>query len=70
LMLYTSGTTGRPKGVRRARMEGATPEAAGMMTTMLGTLFDIKAGEGVHLVQGPLYHAAPSGFGTAAMHLG
>ena len=37
---------------------------------MLGMLFDIEAGDGVHLVAGPLYHAAPLAFGTGALHLG
>ncbi|MDY6943511.1 MAG: acyl-CoA synthetase [Pseudomonadota bacterium] len=69
LMLYTSGTTGRPKGVRRA-LTGGPPEAAAMMGSMLSAMFDIKPGEGVHLAQGPLYHAAPGAFSTGAMHQG
>ena len=68
-MLYTSGTTGRPKGVRRALPEG-TPDDAAAVGSMLGMLFDVQPGEGVHLVAGPLYHAAPLAFGTGALHLG
>src|SRR3546814_13646966 len=37
---------------------------------MLSMLFDIVPGPGAHLVAGPLYHAAPLAFGTAALHLG
>lgn len=68
-MLYTSGTTGRPKGVRRPLPEGDV-NAAGLAGSMLSMLFDIAPGPGVHLVAGPLYHAAPLAFGMGAMHLG
>ena len=68
-MLYTSGTTGRPKGVRRAMSE-MDPDMGAGLSAMLGTLFDIPIGPGAHLLAGPLYHAAPLAFGTGAMHLG
>lgn len=69
LMLYTSGTTGRPKGVRRP-LADASPEASASMSALLGMLFEIEAGKGAHLVMGPLYHAAPAGFASGAMHMG
>ncbi len=68
-MLYTSGTTGRPKGVRRA-LSDIDPDTAAALSSMLSTLFDITPGPGAHLCAGPLYHAAPLAFGTAAVHLG
>ena len=68
-MLYTSGTTGRPKGVRRP-LSGADPDAAAAAGGLLAGLFDIAPGEGVHLVAGPLYHAAPLAFGSGALNLG
>ena len=68
-MLYTSGTTGRPKGVRRPLPEG-DPNDAAAATSMLTMLFDIVPGPGSHLVAGPLYHAAPLAFGMGALHLG
>ena len=55
-MLYTSGTTGRPKGVHRAE----TPPTSG-----LGPLFGYVPGETLHLCTGPLYHAAPLAFSLA-----
>jgi long-chain acyl-CoA synthetase len=47
LMLYTSGTTGRPKGVRKQAVPPRVDNLAG---------YD---GSSVHLCTGPLYHAAP-----------
>ncbi len=55
-MLYTSGTTGRPKGVNRDRATAARGSA-----TAAGSA-GYKAGESVHLCTGPLYHAAPLAF--------
>jgi long-chain acyl-CoA synthetase len=58
-MLYTSGTTGRPKGVKRARQPSlrTTLVMGGAAGMVLGL-----DGQGPHLVTGPLYHAAPLGF--------
>ena len=55
-MLYTSGTTGRPKGVNRDRAA-----AVGAQATTAATA-SYQAGESVHLCTGPLYHAAPLAF--------
>jgi long-chain acyl-CoA synthetase len=51
-MLYTSGTTGRPKGVYRKDREPIPPQ-------WQGTLANYRPGEDVNLCTGPAYHAAP-----------
>ncbi|MFA5565962.1 MAG: AMP-binding protein [Acidimicrobiia bacterium] len=57
-MLYTSGTTGRPKGVSRARSSDVALQQA---IRILEGPTNYVPGESVHLVTGPLYHAAPLG---------
>jgi long-chain acyl-CoA synthetase len=69
-MLYTSGTTGRPKGVsRNVAPAGSTVEGFMTVLAMTGAPLGLKPG-GAHLVTGPLYHAAPLGFSTISFNLG
>ncbi|MGW7249126.1 acyl-CoA synthetase [Streptomyces decoyicus] len=68
VMNYTSGTTGRPRGIRRP-LPGTAPEDA-YLGGFLG-IFGIKPFEGnVHLVCSPLYHTAVLQFAGASLHLG
>ena len=70
-MLYSSGTTGRPKGIRPAPPEDTDPQAVvpflGLATMGAGMPAD---GSMVYLSPAPLYHAAPIGWCSAAQRLG
>ena len=56
-MLYSSGTTGRPKGVRGPLPQGAL-EAGDALTSLVGMLYQFGP-DMVYLSPAPLYHAAP-----------
>ncbi|GII53382.1 putative acyl-CoA ligase [Planotetraspora thailandica] len=69
-MHYTSGTTGRPKGVRRP-LTGLDPDDAAELMTSLLRLFGITPGRpNAHLVTSPNYHTAVTQFGGTALHMG
>ncbi len=55
-MMYTSGTTGRPKGVKR-HLQSTVAEALARSAAVAQAIG--LRGDGPHLVTGPLYHAAP-----------
>ena len=64
-MLYSSGTTGRPKGVFVPPPEPAI-DAPSAMTEIMGKLYGVTA-DSVYLSPAPLYHAAPLRF-TMGVH--
>ncbi|CAN5417551.1 acyl-CoA synthetase [soil metagenome] len=67
-MFYTSGTTGRPKGVRRRPM---LPEQQARADRASATAYGIQADAGqVVLLNGPLYHSAPNSYGMLAFRRG
>ncbi len=68
-MTYTSGTTGKPKGVRRP-LAPASPEVVGEANAMFLMLFGIQPRVGVHLVVSPLYHTAVLNFCSNHLHFG
>ena len=68
-MLYSSGTTGRPKGVRVALPDAediAAPTVLGMLAQHLYGL----GPETIYLSPAPLYHAAPLRWSMTVMRLG
>jgi long-chain acyl-CoA synthetase len=70
VMNSTSGTTGRPKGVRRP-LAPYDPDAVFSMFAMFLAMFGIPAGgRQVHLVGSPLYHTAVLMFAGSSLHYG
>ncbi|MGH9084830.1 MAG: AMP-binding protein, partial [Acidimicrobiales bacterium] len=68
-MLYSSGTTGRPKGVKMP-LPGTTLGDAPDSVTALGQLLFGANEDTVYLSPAPLYHAAPMRFCRAVHRLG
>jgi long-chain acyl-CoA synthetase len=57
-MHYTSGTTGQPKGVKRALVD-IDPDEMGALYSMFLMLFGVQPEDGnVHITGSPLYHTA------------
>src|SRR5262249_10182001 len=57
LLQYSSGTTGRPKGIKRELSHLPAAEVPGMMSGLVGFWLDPEA---VYISPAPLYHTAPS----------
>lgn len=77
-IIYTGGTTGNPKGVRRAP---PTPEQMLATYRMMGTAFGLRGGIEAAMagtapprictvMTGPMYHSAPNAYGNASLAAG
>ncbi|MFG2073900.1 AMP-binding protein [Nonomuraea maritima] len=69
MMLYTSGTTGRPKGVRRRLLDLTPEELYPILMRKSWRHFGLPM-DGVHLVCSQLYHSAPYGQAMMALQFG
>jgi long-chain acyl-CoA synthetase len=68
-MLYSSGTTGRPKGVRPPLPAIQVSEPGEALVTLAGQFFGVNQ-DSVYLSPGPIYHAAPLRWCGAIQALG
>lgn len=71
-MMYTSGTTGRPRGVMR---EAPTPEIVASSFDMFLTITGMRPWldrpeEATALIAAPLYHGTPNGWAQALVPMG
>ena len=68
-MLYSSGTTGRPKGILRALPETSIEKDSNLVGALQSMLWGFDESS-VYLSPAPLYHSAPLGFCTGTQSLG
>ena len=68
-MLYSSGTTGRPKGVRRPLPGEEGSYAQSATEAGLRSLYRMD-GNSVYLSPAPLYHSAPLAYSMAVLRMG
>jgi long-chain acyl-CoA synthetase len=69
-MHYTSGTTGKPKGVKRGRVD-MDPDELFSLYSMFLMLFGVQPEDGnVHCTGSPLYHTAVLLWTSNSLHMG
>lgn len=69
LFVYTSGTTGRPKGIRRPRPVG-DPDRLAHDAAVFGRAFDFVPFGGPHLVSTAMYHGGSHAYWMGALNVG
>jgi long-chain acyl-CoA synthetase len=68
-LLYSSGTTGSPKGIRVELPDRQVHEPGDTLTPLLQALYGFDE-DTVYLSPAPVYHAAPLRFGASVLRLG
>jgi long-chain acyl-CoA synthetase len=68
-MLYTSGTTGRPKAVRRPLRDQSPEQAAGSALAR-AKRYNADHEDGVFLGLAPMYHASPLAYADQSLDVG
>jgi long-chain acyl-CoA synthetase len=68
-LLYSSGTTGRPKGIKPALPDRQVTEPGDTLTAVFGGLYGLGT-DTVYLSPAPIYHAAPLRFVGRVQALG
>lgn len=68
-MLYSSGTTGRPKGIKPSLPERQVHESGDTITGLNASVWGVGP-DTIYLSPAPLYHAAPLRFCAAVQALG
>jgi long-chain acyl-CoA synthetase len=68
-MFYSSGTTGRPKGIRPGIVPAPYGSGGGALIGLIQMMYGFTS-DTMYLCPAPLYHAAPLGWSTTAQRLG
>ena len=68
-MIYSSGTTGRPKGIIRNQPDGMVTEGSGSARRPQFERYGFDA-QTIYLSPAPLYHTAPLGYGLETQFCG
>ncbi len=69
IFTFTSGTTGKPKGIRRA-LPGGDPSKAANAAAIFGRAFDFHPLEGANLVSTAMHHGGSHSFYMGALNVG